>query len=234
MKKLFLSLIVLFSVTASFAEMDHSDWDALLKKYVTSAGKVNYKGFRTDKTKLEAYLTKLETNVPGSSESSNAKKAYWCNAYNAYTVKLIVDNYPVRSINDIKLGGATPWARKWIKIGSETLSLNDIENTKLRKVYKDARIHFVINCASFSCPILVNKALTSANIEATLAAQTKSFINDSARNQITAKSLKISNIFDWYKEDFGDIITFINKYSKVKVAAGTKIEYLPYSWDLNE
>lgn len=234
MKKWIGIWIVLMSFSNVFAAMDHSEWDALLKKYVTSAGKVNYKGFRTDKAKLEAYLTKLESNVPAASESSNAKKAFWCNAYNAYTIKLIVDNYPVKSINDIKIGGTTPWTRKWIKIGGATLSLNDIENDKIRKVFKDARIHFVINCASFSCPILVNKALTADNIEATLAAQTKSFINDSARNQITSKSAQISNLFEWYKEDFGDIKTFINKYSKVKIGANVKITYLPYSWDLNE
>jgi hypothetical protein len=234
MKNTIALFILLFSLTTAFAGADHSGWDALLKKNVSSAGKVNYKGFRTDKTKLEAYLKELENNVPSNDESANAKKAFWVNAYNAYTVLLIVDNYPVRSINDIKLGGATPWARKWIKIDGTTMSLNDIENNKLRKVYNDGRIHFVINCASFSCPILLNQAYTAENIESNLTAQTKKFINDDARNQITSKSAKISSVFDWYRADFGDVTDFINKYSKTKIGSNTKISYMPYSWDLNE
>lgn len=234
MKKIITLFVLLFAMGSAFAEADHLAWDALLKKHVSAAGKVNYKGFIKDKAKLDAYLAELEANVPAAGESVNAKKAFWCNAYNAYTVKLIVDNYPVRSINDIKKGGATPWTHKWIKIGGATLSLNDIENDKLRKVYKDARIHFVINCASFSCPILLNKALTESNIEAVLTAQTKAFINDDARNNITGKAAKISSVFDWYQSDFGDVRTFINRYSKVKIGADAKITYLPYSWDLNE
>ncbi len=234
MSKWIFTFSIALTSLVSFGQMNHSAWDALLKKHVSATGKVNYKGFKADKSKLEAYIKELENNVPGANESSNAKKAFWCNAYNAYTVKLIVDHYPVRSINDIKEGGTTPWLRKYIKIGGETLSLNDIENNKLRKPFNDPRIHFVINCASFSCPILLNKALTADNIEAALNSQTIAFINDETRNEITKKSAQISNIFDWYKSDFGDVRTFINTYSKTKIAAGTKITYLPYSWDLNE
>lgn len=234
MKNLILSFVLLFSVATSASAMSHAAWDALLKKNVASSGKVNYRGFRTDKVKLDAYLKALKSNVPISSTSKNEKKAYWINAYNAFTIKLVVDNYPVRSINDIKIGGKTPWLRKWIKIGGQTLSLNDIENNKLRKPYKDGRIHFVINCASFSCPVLLNKAVTAKNVESVLTSQTKRFINDKARNQITSKSAKISSIFDWYKADFGDVGTFINKYSKVKMASNAKISYMVYSWSLNE
>lgn len=234
MKTIFILFITLFSFSNTQAAADHSTWNDLLKKHVSSAGKVNYKGFRADKTKLEAYLKELEKNVPTSNESANATKAFWVNAYNAYTVKLIVDHYPVRSINDIKVGGATPWVNKWIKIDGTTMSLNDIENNKLRKAYNDARIHFVINCASFSCPILLNQAYTAENIEGLLTAQTKKFINDDARNQITSKSAKISSIFEWYQSDFGDVKAFINKYSKTKIGSAVKITYMPYSWDLNE
>ncbi len=230
-------ILTFFMVMSSFlfhAQMDHSAWNSLLNKHVSSAGKVNYKGFKADKAKLEAYIKDLESNVPKSSESMNAKKAFWVNSYNAYTIKLIVDNYPVRSINDIKVAGTTPWLGKFIKIGGETMSLNDIENEKLRKPFNDPRLHFVINCASFSCPILLNKALTAQNIEGLLESQTKVFLNDDTRNDISSKTAQISSIFNWYKSDFGDVKTFINKYSKTKISASTKITYMPYSWDLNE
>ncbi len=234
MKNLILTFILLFSVASSAMAIDHSAWDALLKKNVTKKGKVNYRGFRTDEEKLDAYLKELENNAPTSATSKTEALAFWINTYNAFTVKLIVDNYPVRSINNIKPGGTTPWLHKWIKIGDETLSLNEIENNKLRKPYKDARIHFVINCASFSCPILLNQALTADNVESVLVMQTKQFINDQARNQITSKSARISSIFDWYKSDFGDVREFINKYSKTKISSKAKITYMAYSWALNE
>jgi hypothetical protein len=236
MKKITLILISVLSLSAVFAKNDHSAWGELLKKNVSSDGKVNYKKFKTDVAKLDAYLKALESDAPQNAWTANEKKAYWINAYNAYTVKLILNHYPTKTITNIKVGGKDAWKHAWIKIGTETLSLSDIEDKKLRDVYKDGRIHFVINCASKSCPILLNKAVTAANVESLLTETTKNFINGS-QNKITAKSIEVSEIFNWYAADFkvgGTVIDFINKYSKTKIDASASITYKKYDWNLNE
>ena len=108
------------------------------------------------------------------------------------------------SINNIKPGGTTAWLHKWIKIGDETLSLNEIENNKLRKPYKDARIHFVINCASFSCPRLRNEAFTAERLNEQLGDQMKGFINNKTKNKLDPDNPKMSKLFKWYRGDFKD------------------------------
>lgn len=234
MKNWILSFVLFFVSMMSFAQIDHSNWDALLKKYVSKSGKVDYIGFRGDKQKLIDYLELLATNVPDEEASDNFKKAFWCNAYNAHIVNLVIDNYPIRSVNDIKIEGESVQTARYIQMGEEILSLNDIENKKLKALKKDARIYFVLNNASFSCPILLNKALTEENINAILSEQTKSFINDDARNLVSKNSVTISSLFEWYRSDFGDVRTFYNQYAKSKIPSGVKIGYLPYSWQLNE
>ena len=233
--KNYITLFSLFISLSLFAQKpNHANWSSLLKKHVTSAGKVNYKGFKKDVTKVDAYISDLKKHAPQSSWSSNEKKAYWINAYNAFTVKLILTKYPTKSIKSLKFNGKSAWDHKWIDISGKKLSLNDIENVKLRKTFKDARIHFVINCASYSCPILLNKAITASNINQLLTQQTKKFLSDQTRNKISANKAQISELFKWYSTDFGDIITFINKYSTTKVAKGTAVTYLKYNWNINE
>ena len=114
------------------------------------------------------------------------------------------------------------------------MSLNDLETNKLRKAFKDGRIHFAVNCASISCPTLYNKAFTADNVESNLSMLAKKFISDKSRNKISADKAELSKIFDWYKEDFGNVVDFINKYSSVKMKAETKITYLEYDWNLNK
>ncbi len=232
---LFFSFLLIFSAHSQVA---HAKWDALLKTHVSKSGTVNYKGFKTDQAKLTAYLLDLESNVPSAAWSKNETMAYWINAYNAYTVQLMVKNYPLKSIMDLKYNGKSAWDYKWIKIGTETLSLNDIEHVKLRKKYKDARIHFAVNCASFSCPVLLNSAYIATKLEAQLEAQAILFINDPKRNQISASSAKVSQLFEWYQDDFTTggktVIDYLNKYSKTKIKAGTNIGYMNYNWNLNE
>jgi hypothetical protein len=232
---LFFSFLLIFSAHSQVA---HAKWDALLKTHVSKSGTVNYKGFKTDQAKLTAYLLDLESNAPSAAWSKNETMAYWINAYNAYTVQLMVKNYPLKSIMDLKYNGKSAWDYKWIKIGTETLSLNDIEHVKLRKKYKDARIHFAVNCASFSCPVLLNSAYIATKLEAQLEAQAILFINDPKRNQISASSAKVSQLFEWYQDDFTTggktVIDYLNKYSKTKIKAGTNISYLSYNWNLNE
>ena len=210
----------------------HDSWNALLQKHVSSTGRVNYKGFKSELSKLESYLESLSATPPQSSWSRNEKLAYWINAYNAFTVKLILDNYPTSSIT--KLKGGKPWDAKWIKIGSKTYSLNNIENDIIRPRFKDARIHFAVNCAALSCPPLLNQAYTPSQLSAQLNKQTRKFINNPKYNTITAKTIKVSKIFEWYSSDFGtSLVDYLNKYSTTSINADAKIQYLEYDWALN-
>jgi hypothetical protein len=210
--------------------LSHAPLDAMLRKYVSTTGKVDYASFKNDPT-IARYLGMLESATP-SAMGENEEKAFWINVYNIYTIKLIIDNKMPKSIKDI----GSPWDRKFIKIAGETYSLNQVENEILRPKFKDARIHFAINCASVSCPKLHNAAFTASNIEAKLEQLAREFVNDSAMNELSAGRIKISNIFDWYGVDFkqsGTVIDWLNQYSDVTINADAKIGYKNYNWDLN-
>ncbi|SRX74410.1 DUF547 domain-containing protein [Aequorivita antarctica] len=224
----------LASTTANSAvNVDHSEWNNLLKKYVNKEGLVDYKGFKSDSAKLNAYLKLLSEQNPTNDWSVQELLAYYINLYNAATVKLIVENYPVKSIKDID----GPWTKGRVAVGDNNLSLGGIENGILRKM-NEPRIHFAINCASISCPKLLDEAYTAAKINEQLDRVTKSFIN-SAENDISANNPKLSSIFDWYQKDFTvngktDVIGYINQYSKTKINSGVALTYKNYDWNLNE
>ena len=209
---------------------DHSVWNDLLKKNVSATGKVNYKGFKADAELLDAYIRALNEGVPTENASKEARLAYWINAYNAVTVRLIVSNYPLSSIT--KLDGGKPWDVKRYANGGKKLSLNDIENNILRPM-GDARIHFALNCAAKSCPPILNEAFTAENVNKLLEQRTRQFVN-SSRTVIEKDALKVSKIFDWYGKDFGNVVDFVNKYAKTKAAKTAKVTYLEYDWDLND
>ncbi len=240
MKQLFFLTFLLLGFTnfisaqsATSAMNNHAEWQALLQKYVTKEGQVNYIGLKTGKTKLANYLTALSKNVPKAAASKEEKMSFWINAYNATTVKLIVDNYPIKSIKDIN--GGKPWDLKLFKTGAETYSLNEIENNILRPM-GDARIHFALNCAAKSCPSLLNEAFTTENVNNLLESRTKQFINDNFSNIITTDKIKISRLFDWYQKDFGDVRVFIGKYARAgkKINPDSAISYFEYNWMLND
>jgi hypothetical protein len=209
----------------------HDAFDAILKKYVSTTGKVNYKDLKVNKADLEAYTKALSENPPAEKAPKAERYAYWINAYNAFTLKLIVDNYPLSTIT--KLDGGKPWDVKRITIGGKKYSLNDIENNILRPM-GDARIHFAINCAAKSCPPLHNVAFTATNLNSILESRTKRFINDTKANVLKDNELKISKIFDWYGKDFDNIPEFINRFANIKVKSDAKIVFMEYDWSLNE
>tara|TARA_R110002020_G_scaffold113688_1_gene261558 strand:+ start:48688 stop:49434 length:747 start_codon:yes stop_codon:yes gene_type:complete len=212
--------------------MDHGAWDKLLKKHVAANGKVDYKGFVKDKKLLDAYLEHLGKNPASEYGTKDGRLAYYINLYNAATVKLIVDHYPVKSIKDIK----NPWGREFVKVGNRTISLGELEHGILRKM-EEPRIHFAINCASTSCPDLLNEAFVSAKMGQQLEKATKRFVNDSTKNKITAGSYELSALFKWYKKDFttqGSLREFINLYGEHPITKEQKCSYLPYDWSLNE
>ncbi len=207
-------------------------WDQLLRKYVSASGKVNYKGIKSEKAKLNAYIKELESNPIQANWSKATKMAYWINVYNAFTIKMIVDNYPVSSIT--KLHGGKPWDVKSINLSGKTYNLNNIENDILRPKYKDARIHFAVNCAAQSCPPILNRAWTENNLNEMLEKQANAFINNAKYNTIKSNEVEISKIFEWYASDFGNIVDFLNKYSNTKINANAKVKYKDYDWSLNE
>lgn len=213
--------------------ISHQLWEKLLQKHVSEEGNVRYLGFQQDRALLEEYLTLLSSAHPDHSWSEAERKAYWINAYNAFTVRLILEHYPVKSIRNI----SSPWETKFITIESKKYNLNDIEHQILRPIFKDPRIHFAINCASYSCPKLWNKAITAKNIETELDALSREFINDPKRNILTAEKIQISEIFKWFQEDFvreQSLIDFLNQYAKTTIKPDARIEYLEYNWSLNE
>ncbi len=210
----------------------HKLWDNLLQQTVDASGRVDYKLLKTMEAQLDQYLLQLDKNVPNAGWSRAEVMAYWINAYNAFTIKMILMHYPVRSIK--ALHGGKVWDLSWIQLGSKSYSLNQIEHDILRKQYQDPRIHFAVNCAALSCPPLWDRAWTADHLEATLESRTKAFINDLEYNELSTRPIRISKLFEWYAEDFGAVIDYLNRYADSRIESDATIQYLPYHWDLNE
>lgn len=232
--KRFLTLILVLFITHSYSQS--SNLNDLLQKHVDAKGNVDYKALKANEAKLDAYLSYLNNTSPDKSWSADKEKAFWINAYNAYTIKIILDNYPLKSITNIKKDGKTAWKYPFAKVGGKTYTLDHIEHEILRKKFKDPRIHVGVNCASGSCPKLANLAFTEDNIELELERLMKDFINDTTRNKLSKKKVEISEIFNWFKGDFtanGSVIDYINRYADTPVNKKAKIKYLTYDWSLN-
>lgn len=211
---------------------DHSMWHELLQAYVSEQGNVNYKAFKANRQPLNNYIKSLAQKMPDDTWTKNDVLAYWINAYNALTVDLIIRNYPLESIKDIK----NPWDQRLWKLGKKWYNLDEIEHQILRKM-DEPRIHFAIVCASFSCPKLQNYAFTAENLEEQLTESTKTFLGDPKRNRITENRLELSKIFQWFTKDFkknGSLVDFINTYTDIEIDSNAKTRYLDYNWDLND
>ena len=240
MKKLVVILVVLLLSKNNFAMevtpygtiVNHTTWNQLLKKHVSDQGKVDYLGFKKDLTELNAYLDWLSNSKPSETWSKDQLMAFWINAYNALTIKLIVDRYPISSIKDIY----SPWNIKVITIANKTLSLNNIEHDILRKM-GDPRIHFGIVCASISCPKLQNEAFNTQNTNRLLNKASREFLADSTKNELTTDAAELSKIFKWFAKDFkqeGSLIDFLNKFADIRIASNATISFKDYNWGLNE
>jgi len=213
-----------------FIPTKHEKWQSLLSKYVDQNGWVDYKGFKNDEANLNAYLEEL-SNEDLSTYTATEKKAFFINAYNSFTIKLIVDNYPLKSI--LNLHGGKTWDRKWISLAGTVYSLNEIEHQLLIRDFSDSRVHFAINCAAKSCPPLSNKAFTSSNVESSLNSLTKAFLSNKDYNEISSNSAELSKLFEWYAKDFGDVKAYINKYLGVSIQDKTNLKFKEYDWALN-
>lgn len=222
---------------------DHQAWDALLKAHVNDSGWVDYKGFIQDSAKLNAYLKLLSDNPPTKDWSREEQMAYYINAYNAFTVQIVAQNYPVESIKDIGPNLSIPfvntvWDIKFVRLGEDYYDLNNLEHKFLRRQFRDPRIHFAIVCASYSCPRLLNEAIVPSRLDAQLDYLAKDFLMDERKNKLAADKLELSKIYNWYGMDFKDkgrsLIDFLNQYSPVKISEDAEIEWREYDWSLNE
>lgn len=233
---------------------DHSLFDQLLKLHVNEKGEVDYAAFNAD-TRLDDYLAYLDTVEPGTLSEDEAL-ALWINAYNAYTIKLIVDNYPVGSIREIspfRIKGLSlaipkinsPFEYELANVGGETYSLDDIEHEILRKQFDEPRIHFALVCASYSCPPLRREAYVASRLDAQLNEQARIFLHDPTKNRINAAGEKIylSRIFKWFGKDFikngntlqAYLAPFFEGPVREKLASNAyDIKYLKYDWRLND
>jgi hypothetical protein len=224
---------------ASFT-VDNSVYAALLKKNVKE-GVVDYQGFKNEESKLDQYLKVLEKTASGKL-SRNEQFAFYINAYNAWTIKLILSGYPgVKSIKEFGSIFKSPWKKKLARIDGDTVTLDHIEHGILRPTYKDPRVHFAINCASKGCPPLRSEPYRGDLLDEQLDEMARAFINDPSRNRLEGKTLYVSRIFKWFKEDFGnDIVGFFQEYAQGELKQELdssreeiKVKYLSYDWSLN-
>jgi len=244
MKKLHFIFLLLFSVAASTqSKVNHQLFDELLQMYVDEKGMVDYKGLQEERAKLKSYLSLLERNPPEDTWTKDEKLAYWINAYNAYTIELILTHYPVKSIKDIgstiKIPFvSTAWDIKFINIGGKEYDLNKIEHGIIRKEFDEPRIHFALVCAAVSCPKLLNNAYLPEKLEDQLAYATREFLSDIEKNEFkNSKKATLSKLFNWYGGDFnndGTLIEFLNQYAPAQLEDNAKISWKEYNWALNE
>lgn len=232
-----LLLIFSFSSVLASEKADHSIFNTLLKKHVSSSGNVDYKGFKADMSTFDDYLVELRDHAPMKDWTSNEKKAYYINCYNAYMIKFILTKYPVSSPKDVKFSGKDIWHFRMVQVGPQKYDLTQVEDNILRRM-GDPRIHFAINCGAKSCPKLLNQAYVAEKLSAQLTSVTKKFLANKAHNELSPKKVKISKIFEWYADDFKKngqtVVKFLNKYSDVTINEDAKIEYKEYNWQLNE
>ncbi len=228
-------------------DADHSAWGSFLSQYVrpgaSGVNLVNYGGVSAaDKQALKSYIASLEAAQP-TAMNRDAAFAYWTNLYNAKTVDLILDNYPVKSIT--KIGGLFsfgPWDEKVVTVEGRSLSLNEIEHGIMRPIWNDPRIHYAVNCASIGCPNLATQPFTSANLAGMLDTAARSYINHPRGAEVQGGRLIVSSIFDWYKVDFGGsdagVISHLRQYASEPLAGAlagvSSISNDRYDWDLNE
>jgi len=256
-------LILSYGQAAMAFDHQHTAWDQLLKEHVVwigdgHASRVNYAGFQRDREQLSAYLATLSAVERSEFDSwaSNERLAFLINAYNAFTVELILTRYPdLTSIKDTGSLLSSPWKKRFFQLLGKKRHLDDIEHGLIREkgVYDEPRIHFAVVCAAIGCPGLRHEAFVADRLDRQLEDSLVRFLSDKSRNRYNADTgtLEVSKIFDWYKGDFSQrdrgytsLETFFGKYAdllaesdtgKTNIRSGSvKIRYLDYDWTLND
>ena len=232
--------VFVFGATVQAGQVDYRLYEKLLKKHVRD-GVVSYRGFKQDEATLDRFLKVIE-NTDLNALSQQGKFAFYINAYNAWTIKLILTGYPgIESIKDLGSLLRSPWKKEIVRVGGKAITLDNVEHDILRAEYKDPRIHFAVNCASKGCPILQSTPYYSETLDQQLNQATADFINDSKHNRLEGNTLYVSSIFKWFKEDFpGGVTAFFLQYAQSdlknrleQVKDDVKIKYLDYDWSLN-
>ena len=230
--------------------VDHGVWQRILGTYLApGADRVNrfaYAGLGpADGRALDGYIAGLAA-TPVSALARPEQRAYWINLYNALTVQVVLDHYPVASIHDIAISPGLfaigPWDKKLIEVEGVAVSLNDIEHRILRPIWRDPRVHYALNCASIGCPDLQATAFTAANAEALLEAAARAYVNHPRGARVEDGTLTVSSIYAWFREDFGDteagVIAHLKRYAGPELAKAletvTDIEDYEYDWVLND
>ena len=230
--------------------VDHRPWQGFLDRFlVRRLREINLVRYRavgpTARARLKGYLGAL-SRVPVSRLNRGAQRAYWINLYNAVTVDLVLDHYPVKSIREINISpgwfARGPWGAKRVKVEKTGVSLDDMEHRILRPIWRDPRLHYVLNCAAMSCPGLLETAFTAKNAETLLNRAARRYVNHPWGVRIRGGKLKLSSIYFWYRSDFGatdaDVIGHIMKFARPELARRLARERTfrdgGYDWLLND
>jgi hypothetical protein len=230
-------LLVVQSAAALAGGPRHDLLSAILGDHVRG-GLVDYAGLAGDR-RLEAYLTMLANTEPAGITDEAERLAFWINAYNAFTLELVIEHLPLHSIREIAHDGTGPWDIPFIVIAGTRYTLNQIEHEIIRREFSEPRIHMVLVCAARGCPPLRAEAYGGAALEEQMDDNTRRFMADPAKNRYEAETgtLLLSEIFSWFGEDFvrayGSVQTFVRPYYRLEEGREFTIRYLPYDWSLN-
>jgi len=234
------SILLFFPASGGASLVDNSIYTDLLERYVHN-GMVDYRGLKQEEARLDEYLRLLE-NTDIARLDRDETYAFYVNAYNAWTLKVILAAYPdIQSIRELGVFSTGPWKKKIVRVDDRVMSLDDVEHGILRKAYKDPRVHFAVNCASKSCPPLISEPYRGDILDQQLDAATRDFLNDPRYNYLQGDTLYVSRIFKWYGGDFPDgVLPFILAYARGDFKQQLeerkdriRIKYLDYDWSLN-
>ena len=234
---------------ASRRTINHRAWDDFLAEFVSARDGINVVDYAAARDaardSLQSYLRRLaQVNI--SEYARGEQRAYWINLYNALTVETILAHYPVAGIRDIDISPGLfadgPWGKKQITVEGAQLSLDDIEHRILRPIWRDARIHYAVNCASVGCPNLAMRAYTAANADELLEQGAKEFINHPRGAVVEDGELFVSSIYTWFADDFGGgdagVIRHLKQYAAPELRAQldgvTAVSGDDYDWSLNQ
>jgi hypothetical protein len=214
-------------------------FDRLLREHVAADG-VRWAAWAASE-RDRAALARAVTAFAGMRPSElpdHARLAYWINLYNALTLQLVLEHYPVGSIREIGGPEDSPWKRELVTVEGRELSLDQIENAILRREFSEPRIHFALNCAARSCPPLRAEAFDAERLDEQLEEQTVRFLRDPRQNGVDEEGrVHLSRVFEWYAADFakagGSVAAWVQTYLDGS-AAGSEIRYREYDWALND
>ncbi len=231
------------------ATIGHGAWTAFLRAYLSvgddGVARLDYAGVReADARTLDAYIERL-ARVEISRFDRDQQRAYWINLYNALTVDVVLEHYPVESITDIDISPGLfsngPWGRELVTVEGVGLSLDDIEHRILRPIWRDPRIHYAVNCAALGCPDLQPVAFTAANTEELLERGARAYVNHPRGARIEDGELVVSSIYEWFQADFGDseagVLAHLRAYAaptlRERLAGRNGYDDHEYDWTLN-